>query len=135
MRQPRNSQAGTSTAGSGTSGELGAAIEAVAQRYLETRGLALVTSNYHSTFGEIDLIMMDKTDLDFVEVRYRRSSLFGGAARSVDQRKQGRIRRTAEAFLQANQSLEFQGCRFDVVAVKGDDPDFQINWIADAFQA
>jgi putative endonuclease len=93
----------------------------------------LIAQNYRSSFGEIDLIMMENRHLVFVEVRYRLNDLFGGAALSVDHRKQAKIRRTAESFLQSNESMNYTGCRFDVVAVSGNPPDLHIEWIVDAF--
>ena len=40
--------------------ERGSLNEQVAMDYLISKGLALITSNYRSRFGEIDLIMSDQ---------------------------------------------------------------------------
>ncbi len=90
--------------------------------------------NYRTRYGEIDLVMMDRQDLVFVEVRYRKNDLFGGAAQSVNLTKQLKIRRTAQTFLQKNPAGEFNGCRFDVVAVCGQPPDYKIDWVSNAFE-
>jgi putative endonuclease len=108
-------------------------VEAAALEFLLTRNFQLVEKNYHSRYGEIDLIMMDRQNLVFVEVRYRSNNIFGGAAQSIDQRKQQRLRRTAEKFLQQNHSMAFDGCRFDVIAVSGSHSNYKIDWIKDAF--
>ena len=79
-------------------------------------------------------MMMDGEDLVFVEVRYRKNELFGGAIQSVDFRKQLKIRRSAQAFLQKNLNLKFDGCRFDVIAVCGQTPNYSIDWIDNAFE-
>ncbi|HRC69195.1 MAG TPA: YraN family protein, partial [Candidatus Competibacter denitrificans] len=55
----------------------GTAAEDLALRYLEARGLALVTRNFRCRGGELDLILRDGGQLVFVEVRSRRSSQFG----------------------------------------------------------
>jgi putative endonuclease len=53
--------------------------EIIAQKYLTQHGLKLIEQNYHSRYGEIDLIMQDQSTLVFIEVRQRSSQLFGGA--------------------------------------------------------
>ena len=84
--------------------------------------------NYHSRYGEIDLIMQDKDTLVFVEVRYRKSDGHGGAIESIDRHKQSRIVNTAENYLQAH---SWDGpCRFDIVAIQGET---KPQWIIGAF--
>jgi len=111
----------------------GEEVEAVALEFLLTRGFRLLEKNYRCRYGEIDLVMMDKQDLVFVEVRYRKNDLFGGAAQSIDRKKQQKLRRTAEKFLQQHHSMTFEGCRFDVVAVSGPPSNYSIELIKDAF--
>ena len=105
----------------------------MARRYLERRGLRCHTENYRCRWGEIDLVMEDDdgTTLVFVEVRYRAGLRFGGAAASIDRRKQRRICHAAADFM-ARQRGESRACRFDVVALG---PDERIDWITAAFEA
>jgi putative endonuclease len=109
---------------------VGSEAERHAEQWLRASGLTLVRRNYRCRGGELDLVMRDGDTLVFVEVRFRQSNRFGGAAASVDRRKQRRVA-TAEAhYLQRH---GWNGpCRFDVVAIGGDSttPD----WIQDAFQ-
>ena len=111
----------------------GADAEKSALKYLKSNGLRLVERNYRCPAGELDLVMLDQRELVFVEVRYRRSGEFGGAARSVDAGKQRKLRQVGEGFLQHHSRLSFNGCRFDVVAVTGAAPGYHIDWIRDAF--
>ena len=104
--------------------------EALAAKYLAQNGLALLEQNYHSRFGEIDLIMRDQHTLVFIEVRQRSSNRFGGALVSVDQRKQQKIILTAQHYLSIHP--DDSPCRFDVVAL---DNDHHIQWVKDAFNA
>jgi putative endonuclease len=97
--------------------------------YLQEQGLTHRESNFHSRHGEIDLIMQDGQTLVFVEVRYRRNKQFGGAAASIDRKKIGKIIKTGLSYLQ--QKKLDTACRFDVVAINGDD---DINWIKRAFE-
>jgi len=113
----------------------GARYEALALRFLNEKGLVLLAQNFSCRFGEIDLIMRDRTSLVFVEVRYRSGSRFASAAHSVDARKQARIARTAAMFLRRNSQLSDHPARFDVVAFDSN-PNAQctVQWIKNAFQ-
>ncbi len=108
----------------------GQQAEAIACRYLQANGLKLVEKNYRCRFGEIDLIMRDGQDLVFVEVRYRRTRAFGGAAASVDQTKRSKLITTATHYLQAKDSR--RNARFDIIAIEAGDA---IEWIPNAFDA
>lgn len=108
----------------------GARAEQQALEYLEGAGLCLVERNFRCRYGEIDLIMFDTETVVFVEVRFRRNSLFGGPAASVDQRKRQRLITTAEHFLQKHAALRRRPARFDIVAVT--EPN-AIEWIPNAF--
>lgn len=103
--------------------------EALARRYLVSRGLRHVAHNVRCRHGEIDLVMCDNQVLVFVEVRYRRSERFGGALASIDRRKQARLIAAAGFFLQRHPTD--LPCRFDVVAIGADD---RIQWLQNAFE-
>jgi putative endonuclease len=113
----------------GSTRETGDAKEALARHFLEQHGLRHVAHNVRCRRGEIDLVMRDAQTLVFIEVRYRRSERFGGAAASVDRRKQARLTAAAGFFLQRYPSD--LPCRFDVVAIGAGD---QVQWIRNAFE-
>ena len=92
----------------------------------------MVTANYRTRFGEIDLIMRDGNALVFVEVRQRRSAAFGSAAESITASKRAKIVRAAQAFLQT--SGHVGPVRFDVIAFDGSAPAGP-TWIKSAFEA
>lgn len=96
---------------------------------LRSKGLKHRESNYRCRAGEIDLIMEDGDTLVFVEVRYRRNNSFGGAAASVDRNKIRKIIKTGLHYLQQHKLNT--ACRFDVVAIDGDD---EPRWIKRAFE-
>ena len=110
----------------------GTQAEQQALAYLTSEGLTKLASNYHSRFGEIDLIMRDKQTLVFVEVRMRGSRNFGGAAASITPVKQQKIIATAQQFLSGLR--EIPPCRFDVVLL-GSGAKPTIEWIRNAFSA
>lgn len=59
-------------------------FEKQACRYLKQQGLVFEDKNINFSVGEIDLLMRDKEQLVFVEVRFRHSNQFGGSVASVD---------------------------------------------------
>ena len=93
----------------------GAWGEALAAEYLRKKRYKTVAVGYRSRFGEIDLIVKNKTYLVFVEVKLRKDSRFADAAEFVDKRKQNRLRTTAEIYL-AEHETELQP-RFDVIEI------------------
>jgi putative endonuclease len=97
--------------------ELGKAAESAAESYLAGKGFRIVDRGWRARFGEVDLIALDGDTLVFVEVKARSSGAFGPAEAAVDARKQGRIVKTALAYLQRRRH---EGpVRFDVVAFQG----------------
>ena len=101
-------------------------MELKARRWLEGKGLRFVAANVRGRGGEIDLIMKDGQTIVFVEVRYRQSSRFGGAAASVTLAKQQKLLQTAHLWLaRHNGSFDTVDCRFDVVAFTGN----AIDWL------
>ena len=104
--------------------------EARAEAYLAERGYRLLRKNYRSGPREIDLIMRDGKSTVFIEVRYRRSAAFGGAAASVTHSKQCKVLQAARLWLaRHNGSFDTVDCRFDVLAFTGND----VEWFKDAF--
>ena len=115
--------------------EFGYNQESCALQFLRLRGMKLLQRNFTYRTGEIDLIMLAPPEhLVFIEVRYRKSAIFGSAKASVTREKQSRIKRTAAAFLQKNTRLRSLACRYDIVAISGDARHGEnIEWIRNAF--
>ncbi|MGK8280606.1 YraN family protein [Enterobacter hormaechei] len=110
--------------------QTGDAWELKARRWLEGKELRFVAANVRGRGGEIDLIMKDGQTIVFVEVRFRQSSRFGGAAASVTLAKQQKLLQTAHLWLaRHNGSFDTVDCRFDVVAFTGN----AIDWLKNAF--
>lgn len=115
--------------------QLGDKWEARTQRYLQRHGLACIAKNFHSRFGEIDLVMLDEDTLVFVEVRYRGAGSRINAALSVDRKKQQKLQMAALYFISRHPQWGNTTMRFDVVAIdqhEGQAP--RPRWIKDAFR-
>ncbi len=108
----------------------GQKAEQRARTILEQAGLVFIAANVRYKLGEIDLVMREGPIIVFVEVRARASLGWGGAAGSIDGRKQQRIIRAAQLWMQAHcGSHGWPPCRFDVVAFEAG----RMNWIQQAF--
>ena len=109
--------------------------EDLALAFLLRRGLQQIARNYRCPHGEIDLILGDSDTLVFAEVRFRAAGALVSASESVTHAKQRRLLASAEHFLQRRGESDQRECRFDVLAVSGDEPNPEVHWVRDAFQA
>jgi putative endonuclease len=104
-----------------------------AANWLQERGLILLAWNFQVRGGEIDLVMQDKQVLVFVEVRYRQNRQYGSAAETIDSRKQQKLLKTAQYYLQQTGKTHSQ-CRFDVVSIDHEkDNSLTWQWHQNAF--
>ena len=109
----------------------GAEAENQACHFLQQKGLKLITRNYYCRQGEIDLIMNDNEATVFIEVRYRKNNHYGDAKESITTQKQNKIRTTALHYMQSHPQKN--NVRFDVIAITGEGPQQQLEWIQNAF--
>lgn len=109
--------------------------ESYAFGHLREHGLVPVARNFHSRFGEIDLVMLDGATLVFIEVRYRGPGANVRAAETVSAAKQRHLVRTAEFFLLRNPQWRNALMRFDVIAIDATaDEAPTLAWHRDAFR-
>ena len=106
-----------------------------AVEFLLQAGLTVEERNFSCKLGEIDIICSQGEQLIFVEVRYRSHPGFGSPAASVDRRKQRKIIRTAQFYLQGRRQLRDKFCRFDVLAFTPHKSCGEVNvqWLKNAF--
>lgn len=109
--------------------------EDLACQYLNQQGLHLLERNFNTRFGEIDLVMRDKDTTVFVEVRYRKRGDIVDPLSSIDSRKQQKLIRTAQHYLQRRNDFAIAPARFDVIAITEQGAQPIIQWIKNAFEA
>lgn len=106
--------------------------EEKAALFLEELGYTIISRNYSSRYGEIDVIASNDKYIIFVEVKTRVLSPLVTGAQSVTSSKQDRISATASIYLQKNK-IELQP-RFDVIEVEYSKDSFKVsNHIENAF--
>ena len=117
-----------------TQQRVGRRAEDIAAEFLHSKGLAVLARNYRRRVGELDVIARQGDVLVIAEVRTRASDAYGGAAASVNVRKQRRLIRAAAQLIQQRTDLARLRMRFDVIVVS--DPDGEkprVEWIQHAF--
>jgi len=113
----------------------GQVAEQQACDFLLANGLELLKRNYRCRSGEIDLIMRDRDDVVFVEVRVRNNPRYGNAFESVTRHKQKKIVKTATYYLYQQKWFNKVNCRFDVIGISYAQTKATVEWIKDAFPA
>ena len=95
---------------------LGARGEAFAAKYLKKHGYSLVVRNRREGKGEIDLIVMDKENLVFVEVRTRAREDFMTPEASIRADKRKMVRQTVRRLIRKHRTADLRP-RIDVIAI------------------
>lgn len=113
---------------------IGALGEDFAAKLYEKSGYTVTARNYHSRYGEIDLIAENEDALCFVEVKTRNLTTLGTPAEAVDYRKQKKITLTAMKYL--TEAECYKQPRFDVFELwQRDGKIVRYNLIENAFSA
>lgn len=114
--------------------ETGQKGESFVARLYESLGFTVVARNYHSRYGEIDIIAENEEVLCFIEVKTRKQTSYGTPAEAVDYRKRKKLTLTAMKYLTENEC--FKQPRFDVAEVWQQDGKItHYNLIENAFWA
>ena len=96
--------------------------------FLKKKGFKILTTNYKTPVGEIDIIAEEKGVIVFIEVKTRTNDNFGLPCEAVDKKKQEKYYKTATHYLQKVKKTDSE-CRFDVVEIENG----EINHIFNAF--
>ena len=99
----------------------GTQYEQRAAGYLREQGYHIREMNYRCRMGEIDIVAREDGYLVFVEVKYRSDSSCGLPQEAVSTSKQKVISRVAEYYCLTHCHSVEVSCRFDVVAVLGEE--------------
>jgi putative endonuclease len=112
---------------------LGKEGERLAEQYLKKKGYKIVERNYRCRGAELDLIVLDRRVIVFVEVKTRTGHGFGSPFEAVEFRKQQKMIQAAQYFLN-ERKLHQRDARFDVVGISwpGDEP--LVEHIENAFE-
>jgi len=101
-------------------------------RFLEKKGYKIISRNYKTKFGEIDIICRQNNILVFVEVKTRTSTNFQRGIEAINISKIQKIQKTALLYLQEIGEPDC-ACRFDVIVIIGKNNNFKLHHIESAF--
>ena len=107
---------------------LGKKGEKLVVEYLQKQGCKVLKKNYRTPFGEADVIVQDKDEVAFVEVKTRTSNAYGTPSEAVGKEKRQRYYQIAKFYWL--QTGEEPNARFDVAEVYADG---KIEYIKNAF--
>lgn len=79
---------------------LGAWGENIAQIYYKNLGWQILTKNFYTRYGELDLVFIKNNKILIVEVKTRSGFLFGFAEESISKNKLQNLRTAAQIFCQ-----------------------------------
>jgi putative endonuclease len=96
--------------------KLGKLGENLALRYLKSKGYCILTRNFHSKFGEIDIIALHQEDLVFIEVKTRWGQSFGSPQEAITPWKIQKIVKTGQYFKKLHPELP-DSLRLDAVVI------------------
>ncbi len=112
---------------------LGKEGERLAEQYLKKKGYKIVERNYRCRGAELDLIVLDRRVIVFVEVKTRTGRGFGSPFEAVEFRKQQKMIQAAQYFLN-EKKLHQRDARFDVVGISWPGGEPVVEHIENAFE-
>ncbi len=110
---------------------LGKDGESAAIKYLEEKNYHIRDTNWRKGRYELDIVAETDEELVIIEVKTRSASDWINPEDAVDSRKIRHIVAATDLYIKIfNIDLP---ARFDIIAVLGNDPNFEIDHIEDAF--
>lgn len=111
----------------------GALGEEYVVEHLKRKGYQIVERNWHSRYGEIDIIACKDGTLAFVEVKTRKENAIVTPYEAVTSSKQAKIIKTAVAYItMTGNRLQ---PRFDVAGVTVKQNSFTVDYLENAFDS
>jgi putative endonuclease len=112
--------------------ELGKIGEAIAQKYLLTKGYKIRHTNWHFGHKELDIVATKDNTLVIVEVKTRYTDYWEEPKEAVRRKKQKFMIQAAEAYVfDFNLNIDVQ---FDIISIVLQNGKHELEHIEDAFQ-
>lgn len=97
--------------------ELGQWGEGLAAAYLQEKGYEILERDWKSGHHDLDIIAKDDSTLVFVEVKTRRSRLFGDPEEAVDYKKRQSLQLAINHYVKSHRCS--RQVRFDIISIVG----------------
>ena len=96
--------------------KIGTLGEDIAEHFLRSLYYTILSRNFHTHYGELDIIARDGKTLVFVEVKTRTGNTYGSPEDAITPKKLHDVIRAAEYYLLAHPLVK-RNFRIDVVAI------------------
>lgn len=119
---------------------LGRTGEDIACAFLQSRGLTVLSRNFHGGHRELDIVCQEGSALRFVEVKTRQEPVEGDPAEAVNRSKQRNLVAAAGAYLRSEEfkktGIRYDEIFFDIVTIvwNSEGSSYVIDYIPDAFR-
>lgn len=110
---------------------LGKAGEDIACKFLQEKGYEIMERNWTWRKLELDIIARKDNSLIIAEIRTRSSDVYGEPEYTVSDKKIRRIINAADVYIKKN--MIDLDVRFDIISITGQNGNFKIKHIEDAF--
>lgn len=114
-----------------TTTKLGRKGEQKAAEFLKEKGIEILTRNFRSPHGEIDIIGKKEGQIIFFEVKTRTSDTCGNPEDSITPRKKEKLIATALYYLQEKDLLS-SNWRIDVISIFVNKETLEYEWFENA---
>ena len=111
--------------------KLGNEGENIITTWLKQKKFTIISKNYRTRWGEVDIIAKKDDIISFVEVKTRLTRYFPIAS-VVTKSKQKKLIRTAKTFIAKNNIID-KTFRFDIAVVVRQRNSFEIQYLPNAF--
>lgn len=97
---------------------LGKLGEEIAKKYYKNLGYKILTQNYHSRYGEIDLLCQKDKRVLIVEVKTRRGNQYGYGEEIINNKKIDRLIKTYQIYARKNNLSDYFDIEICVIELK-----------------
>lgn len=91
--------------------------EALAAEYLSEHGFEVIEQNWHTKFGEIDLVVLKDSLVVFVEVKLKSGDIFGSPEEMITKQKIAQVLNNAQVYLLTHPEFSSHKKRVDGVCI------------------
>lgn len=112
--------------------QLGQSGEAHAAAFLQEHGFRILYTNYHTRYGELDIVAERDGIFHCVEVKTRRTTTFGVAMESIAEDKQQRWINAIHTFLEIEKiTAPYQA---DIITLELQSGQWKTNWVQNVLE-
>lgn len=86
--------------------------------WLTSEGFVVIERNWRVRAGEIDVIATKDQEIVFVEVKSRKTNLFGGAVSSLSERRIERLRNAALVYISEHDKFQYFKISLKLLAIQ-----------------